>query len=364
MFKHPTSYGTFSLALTLLLGLIAVTTVNGGTAEYQAEVLADNPFLFYRLGENSGTVADDLSGNMHDGTYTASPTLGVPGVGTSSDTAVTFDGATQYVAAPASANAFGSAMANSTFEFVFSSTSTVQSTLMGTFNTGTATGFEVNVNRNAPGGQVPGYLRLYLRDEGGSPNQMGVGFLPNQNAFDGDFHHLMFTYDSSGATDTDRFKGYLDGVPQELEFGHAGVPGTGGFANFGFAPSIAARSNRETIDQFFAGTLDEVALYTSTLTAADALARAQALGVEPDILSLVVNTVTGETILRNPTDNPIAFNYYIIESEGQALDSVGWNSLDEQGYDAGLAGDFNNSSTVDATFGSPYLAGLAVAVES
>ena len=45
---------------------------------YRDEILADNPLAYYRLGESSGTVASDETGNGHTGTYVA-VMQGVPG---------------------------------------------------------------------------------------------------------------------------------------------------------------------------------------------------------------------------------------------------------------------------------------------
>ena len=47
---------------------------------YSAEILADNPYLYWRLGEPSGTTAADASGNGRTGTYQGGPTLGVTGL--------------------------------------------------------------------------------------------------------------------------------------------------------------------------------------------------------------------------------------------------------------------------------------------
>lgn len=47
---------------------------------YSAEVLADSPLGYWRLGETSGTTAADSSGNGHAGTIVGTPTLGVAGL--------------------------------------------------------------------------------------------------------------------------------------------------------------------------------------------------------------------------------------------------------------------------------------------
>lgn len=77
---------------------------------------------------------------------------------------------------------------------------------------------------------------------------------------------------------------------------------------------------------------------------------------QPDML-LVVNKTTGAVAIRNTSDAPITFDYYQIESvdpdgpggtPGGALSLAGWNSLSDQGVDAGLAADFNNNGVVNA----------------
>lgn len=56
---------------------------------YPAEVLADSPAMYLRLGEPSGTNANDETANGNDGTYVNAPTLGVAGAIDDGDTAVT-----------------------------------------------------------------------------------------------------------------------------------------------------------------------------------------------------------------------------------------------------------------------------------
>jgi hypothetical protein len=63
-------------------------------------ILADKPARYYRLGENSGSIAYDLSGNGQNGTYTGGYTLGTTGAFTAdADTAVTLDGSSGYISA-------------------------------------------------------------------------------------------------------------------------------------------------------------------------------------------------------------------------------------------------------------------------
>lgn len=62
---------------------------------YVDEVLADSPVLFLPLQDASGSVADALVGV--DGTYVGTPTLQVPGPGSSLAYGVETDGGTDYI---------------------------------------------------------------------------------------------------------------------------------------------------------------------------------------------------------------------------------------------------------------------------
>ncbi len=70
--------------------------------DYDVVASADTPTAYWRLGEGSGPTAFDKTAGNHDGTYTNGPTLGVVGLidEPDPDTAVTFNGSTQYVTVP------------------------------------------------------------------------------------------------------------------------------------------------------------------------------------------------------------------------------------------------------------------------
>ena len=75
---------------------IAVTVVADPGTTYPDTVLGDGATVYWRLGDTSGTTAADELGN-NDATYVGSPGLGVAGLITNADGAVSFDGATDYV---------------------------------------------------------------------------------------------------------------------------------------------------------------------------------------------------------------------------------------------------------------------------
>jgi len=70
------------------------------SGDYRSTVLADQPLAYWRLGEASGTVASDEM-RAFNGTYVGNPTLGRPGaLQGDPNTAVAFDGTSQYVDVP------------------------------------------------------------------------------------------------------------------------------------------------------------------------------------------------------------------------------------------------------------------------
>jgi len=110
-------------------------------------------------------------------------------------------------------------------------------------------------------------------------------------------------------------------------------------------------SNANHVDRWL-GFIDEVRFSDQALTPAQLLFR-------PEFdLAVIVNKNTGAVALRNISSEAITIDYYEISSPdpdgpggtpGGALSVAGWNSLSDQGVDAGQSADFNNSGgPVDA----------------
>lgn len=77
------------------------------TTSYTTEVLADSPWLYWKLDETSGTTASDSSGNGRNGTYTNSPTLNQTAL-INEGASVDFDGTNDYVKYTLTSNFTGS----------------------------------------------------------------------------------------------------------------------------------------------------------------------------------------------------------------------------------------------------------------
>jgi hypothetical protein len=71
-------------------------TPPSATTSYRDIILADNPIMYWRLGETSGTIAYDESANHRDATYINNPMLGFPGaIANDTNTSVGFNGRNQ-----------------------------------------------------------------------------------------------------------------------------------------------------------------------------------------------------------------------------------------------------------------------------
>ena len=95
-------------SVVLAAGLLVVSSA--ARADYEDEVLSDEPFAYWRLGEKSGDVARNIGSNIGntarngaDGTYTGNVVLGVDAliVG-DDDSAVAFNGIDSEVRIPSS----------------------------------------------------------------------------------------------------------------------------------------------------------------------------------------------------------------------------------------------------------------------
>ena len=208
---------------------------------YSSEVLADSPYLYWRLGEPSGTSAADASGNGRAGTYSGSPTMGVAGLLTGdSDTAVQFDASNDLVTWADSSN-----LTSFTFEGWYK----------GTDSGGTIAGrWDV------------AYGIAYLQLNGGKfqfvvSNAAGSLFASPTSVANGNDnvrHHVVGTYDGT----TTRL--YVDGI-------QVGTPSTtvsGAMRTEDVAFVVGGRK----VTAELAGVIDEIAYYTTALSSARVMA--------------------------------------------------------------------------------------------
>ncbi len=259
------------------IGALAVVMISApaisAPLSYANAVLADNPFAYYRLGEGSGTTASDATAGARDGTYVGSPNLGVPGDG--GDTAVEFDGTNDFMQVP-DLDVFGTLMGSFSIEAIFKTTTTQFGSITSSFSSSIGnTGFAMRVNANtgATGGTGTAF---FVRDNNGT----AISGNFTNDIYDGLFHHVVMTYDQSGATAADRLKAYVDGVLQPLNYFFTGAPSN--FLTLDQAVGIAAtQATPPTGQDFFDGTIDEIAYYGGVLSANQVAAHAAALAPSP-----------------------------------------------------------------------------------
>lgn len=305
------------IALVLPSGMVALPALShAAPLAFQTAALANNPYVYFQQNDTaSGTGLSlvDSSGNGRNGVFQGAPTTGLPGLpglDSPSDNAIKYTGpasgaATQYFGVsgtgPTGLRDFGAALGKSSFEFVVKvnspATNALQS-LFGVFNTGNSTAVEVTLHSagNDALGANATKTRLYIRGDNG----VGIGAdFSDAKLYDGNYHHLVFTFDSSlvtgsGVTLAGGFAAYLDGIQETMTLTQvasspAGIPTN--FNSFAFDPTFLARNVRGALGSSAVArqadvTLDEAALYTTVLSPSDVAAHVAALP-EPSALCLL-----------------------------------------------------------------------------
>jgi len=239
----------------------AAFTVLPAPTGYSAVALADSPIAYLRLGETNGTVAHDYWGG-HDGVFN-SVTLGVPGYsGFDPDKAAGFTGANNSYVSSISGIDFGSATPTFSLEAWVNGPAT---------QVGNAT--IIGKGRGpSGGGGVPGWqfvldvtsgaYRFYVEAASGTPAN---GTATAAVGPDGTWQHVVAVYDGPGNS----MQLYVNGVSS----GSGAPPGLGPLASLS-PVSIGAGAGGVTpiYDLPFAGTIDEVAIYSTALAADRVLA--------------------------------------------------------------------------------------------
>jgi hypothetical protein len=126
---------------------------------------------------------------------------------------------------------------------------------------------------------------------------------------------------------------YINGAPApDLEGGPAAINSAHQLANLNDVNNWLGRSNW-TADDNFGGSFNEFRIYDHALSAVD-IGRNFVFGPDEtltgEVISLRVNSTTGQVTLVNNQSQPVNIDYYEITSAGGALSTSGWNSLDDQ----------------------------------
>lgn len=237
---------------------------------YPEKVMEFGPFGYWRLGEFTGSIASDETGN-NDANYNPNSggvgadwdggTLGKsPGlVGSQDSPTPTFNGTNGFVDV-GTLGTFGSNIgANdgvSVVAWVKSSNTTDRLCILAAIETNGMT-LTFHLNHGA-GGNLAGMIQTYLRDADG--NDLHGYVNADTGVTDGEAHMVVLTIEPS--TNTITF--YLDGVMQTTTYLGQNTPNN--FSDFSEFIAAGARNNVGTIDRFFDGDLQEVAVFTKVLT--------------------------------------------------------------------------------------------------
>lgn len=269
----PDSYRCVSALMSSVVGYWPLCDAGGGprdfstqsrdlshTSSYRTAVTADSPAGWWRLEETSGTSAADSSG-ANTGTYVNSPTLGVAGLISEAATyAVTLNGSNQRVTVPDHAS------------LDLTDTFTLECWIRRGSTLGTN---QVLIDKDTGAYQIrfntSNQLEMWR-------SNVAVIVASTVTITDTAAHHLMAT--KTGAT----VKLYIDGVDR------TGAVTNSTCVNNGSQLAIGSTSSGA---QYFHGTLDEVAVYPTALSAVRALAHYTAGTAADNVLYLQDGPVYG-----------------------------------------------------------------------
>ena len=239
-----------------------------GTRNYYREVMSDNPVAYWRLGEpNGASIAIDEKG-AYNGTYVGSPQGGVAGALADGNTAASFPGGTSHTTTPHVDT--GSAMATvftgnnpRSIECWFKSPPTV------------AAGAIIAKANNAAGAalmswsirtQADGKLVLALWNTSSTTSYWTVT-TTNAVLTASTWAHIAVVVNDVNTRDA---LIYINGASVALTAGSAGTPPTAWSAA---ATNVWIGKEHFNATAFgIAGTIDEVAIYPSALSAARIIA--------------------------------------------------------------------------------------------
>ena len=326
---------------------VNVTVFTDSGIAYDQTVLGDNPDVYWRLGESSGTTMVDELGN-NDEVYEGNPTLGLPGIVTGASTAVDFDGVDDRVAITNSPEINqGGPYTAKTIELWFNADTV--STRQVLMEQGSVTR---GLNFYIDGGQL--YAMAWNTSDNGGNTPWGPTWVNTPISADTDYHAVM-VLDGTG----DQLSLYLNGALADS------TSGVGDLHSHGTS-SIASQASGARFHtsytggggNYFNGTLDEVAVYNSLL-GATAIATHYSVGsassteptiaiTEPGEGELVTGTVNIE-INATDADDPVGSLDVEVRIDGGTWETAAWSgatSRYEYSWDTTVQGD--GPATIEA----------------
>ncbi len=316
--------------------MFTTSTCSPRTSTYSGAVLGTSGVqAYWRLGESSGNVACDSKGS-DNGTYHGGFTLGQPGaLAGDPDTSVSFDGAAGSDAVAGVPSGLGATNASvEAWAYVPGSSAKGAFVMVGNGSNGYGIGVGNGTFDGAGSHLVVLFEEVRWIDT-------GANLTPG-------WHYVVLTLDASGSPTV-----YLDGTQVYSDTRTGPTAPTGGVYIGGYT---AADSNQ----RYFAGRLDEVAVYNAALTSAQVANHYTTGGGSGSTCSPRTSTYSGAVL---GTSGVQAY-WRLGESSGNvACDSKGSdNGTYHGGFTLGqpgaLAGDPDTSVSFDGAAGSDAVAGV------
>lgn len=253
-------------------GAVVLAATAPAGASYQTTVQSSNPSSYYRLEETAGTTAADLGTRNATATFTGGFTLnqaGIPG-GDATDRAVTFNGSSGFATV---AGSYAGTSYPLTIEAFFKTTNAAGANQKVAGLTNNATGVD-NVGLYVQAGKAA------LRIRNSSSDQSFQGTTP-VTVSDGNYHQIVGVFDSATQREL-----YVDGALVTTNTASAAFPSINSL-------DIGALARNTTAD-FFSGTIDEVSVYPTALSASTVASHYAAAGLpEPASAGLLAVVAVG-----------------------------------------------------------------------
>jgi len=233
---------------------------------YSSAVATSTPAGYWRLGDASGTTATDSSSNSLNGTYAGTYSLNMPGaLGADTNTAVEFGGGYADMGSPSALNITGTAL---TVEFWAQASSVGSYKYIVSHTNDSSQGYAVYTGGDAT-------YHFFFGRSGGLHISGAVS-----GVWDGAWHHFVNVYDGA------HLLIYVDGQQRLSESETASITGyTGNFRVGDYNGGSRA----------FSGLLDEVAVYSSALSAST-VADHYAIGMKPSGVLTKIHEPAGNHI--------------------------------------------------------------------
>lgn len=245
---------------------------SGVRGSYALAVLASDPYLYFRM-RGTGGIVEDVSGNARHGVMQSQTSVGEGKAFSELRQARAFDRESRFVTTGSALSELPRKLrAGFTFEAIVRSTArkSESGALFAALNgldmgVGDQTALQVTIRE-----QPWHYLRLHVRDSEGSSASAFMEATDGEagvvDLFDGLPHHVIAIYDGSEFPTTTSFQIVLDGQVQPMKLHMEGPPdGLNHFSDFTPDRPRFGAAGRNEPKLFFAGSLEEIAIYNRAL---------------------------------------------------------------------------------------------------